>query len=453
MKKIDIVTIKRNIYKIWNHPGFRKYLANTSWLFMGRVFRMVLGFFVGVWVARYLGPDRYGLLSYAQAFVGLFGAIATLGLDGILVREIVKFPEKEGELIGTSFVLKLIGAFFTLLILAIAINFTSSDQITKILIFIIASSTIFQSFNIIDIYFQAKVKSKYAVLANIFAFLLGSTFKIYLILTEAPLIMFGIAILLDSIFLASWYVFWFFRFIKGKAKSFFRSLSFKADVAFSLLKDSWPLILSSMAIMVYMKTDQVMIKEMLGTRELGYYSIVVKLTEIWYFIPIIISSSLFPSIINAKKINKRLYYIRLQKLYTFLFWLALSIALFLTLFGDWLISYIYGCAYTKASPVLKIYAWVLIFVFFGVASSKWLLNENLQKFSFLRTLYGACINIFLNLILINKYGIVGAAIATFISQSISGFWFDLFFKKTRISFFLKLKSILLWRIYDKEENL
>ena len=119
-----------------------------------KLLRMVVGLFVGIWVARYLGPERYGLLSYAMSFVGLFIAIATLGLDSIVVRELVKDESLRSKLLGTAFTLKLIGAFLMLIILAIAVHLTSNDYDTNLLIFIIASATIFQSFNVIDLYFQ-----------------------------------------------------------------------------------------------------------------------------------------------------------------------------------------------------------------------------------------------------------------------------------------------------------
>lgn len=137
-----------------------RYFANTSWLFAEKVLRMIVGLFVGIWVARYLGPEQFGLFSYAQSFVALFAAIATLGLDGIVVRELVKDENRRDELIGTSFWLKLMGAIAVLLLLAIAINFTSNDHYTNVLVFIIASATIFQAFNVVDFYFQAQVLSK-----------------------------------------------------------------------------------------------------------------------------------------------------------------------------------------------------------------------------------------------------------------------------------------------------
>jgi O-antigen/teichoic acid export membrane protein len=195
----------QNIYlkikNLQNHIGFMKYFKNTSWLFGEKIFRMVVGVVVSVWVARYLGPQQFGLFSYAQSFVSLFAALATLGLDGIVVREIVKDESRRDILIGTAFWLKIIGAFLVLLILLIVINFTSNDNNTNILIYIIASATIFQSFNVIDFYFQSKVLSKYVVYANIFSLFISSLLKIFLILQEADLIAFAWVILFDSIVL------------------------------------------------------------------------------------------------------------------------------------------------------------------------------------------------------------------------------------------------------------
>ncbi|HDY85387.1 MAG TPA: flippase, partial [Methylophaga sp.] len=143
-----------------------RYFQNTSWLMGEKILRMSVGLFVGIWVARYLGPEQFGLLSYAQSFVFLFTVIATLGLDGIVVRELVKDKTQRDVLLGTAFGLKLIGAFLILPILAIAVQLTSNDNYTNLLVFIIASATIFQSFNVIDFYYQSKVLSKYVALAN-----------------------------------------------------------------------------------------------------------------------------------------------------------------------------------------------------------------------------------------------------------------------------------------------
>ena len=204
-----IQNLTSKIQNLQQHSGFMKYFKNTSWLFGEKILRMVVGLFVGIWVARYLGPEQFGLFSYAQSFVGLFTAIATLGLDGIVVRELVKDESRRDELIGTAFYLKLIGAIAVLIVLAVAIQFTSNDHYTNVLVFIIASATIFQAFNVVDMYFQAKVLSKYVVYANVISLLISSLIKIALILNDAPLIAFAWATLFDSFILALGFIYFY----------------------------------------------------------------------------------------------------------------------------------------------------------------------------------------------------------------------------------------------------
>ena len=444
-----------------NHEGFLKYLKNTSWLFGEKILRIVVGLFVGIWVARYLGPEQFGLFSYAQSFVGLFTAIATLGLDGIVVRELVKDESRRDELIGTAFWLKILGALGVLIVLAIAVNFTSNDSYTNSLVFIIASATIFQSFNVVDMYFQSKVLSKYIVYANVISLFISSIVKITLILNEAPLIAFAWVILFDSFILASGFIYFYLknrrhneqpnRYSVFDTESSF-AWKFNKSTAFSLLKDSWPLILSGIVISIYMKIDQVMIKEMMNAEAVGQYAAAVRLSEAWYFIPMVIASSLFPAIINAKKQSEELYYARLQKLYSLMVWLAIAIALPMTFLSDWVVHFLYGEQYNQAGSVLMIHIWAGVFVFLGVASGKWLLSENLQIFSTVNTSIGAIVNIWLNYILIPKIGVSGAAWATLISYFVAAYLCLLFFKKTRINFANLSKSLFFIRIFNVQKN-
>ncbi|WP_103560202.1 flippase [Campylobacter concisus] len=420
-----------------------KYFKNTSWLFFEKMLRMFVGLFVGIWVTRYLGPERFGLFSYAQSFVGLFVVIATLGLDGIVVRELVKDESRTNDLIGTAFYLKLIGAILTLLVLVIATQFTSNDRYTNLLVFIIASATIFQSFNVVDMYFQSKVLSKYVVFSNIISLFISSIVKITLILINAPLVAFAWAILFDSIVLALGFIYFFLKYSISEIKK----IKFNKTIAISLLKDSWPLILSGVVISIYMKIDQVMIQDMLGSEAVGQYAAATRLSEIWYFIPTILVSSLFPAIVNARKQSEELYYSRLQKLFDLVVWIAIVIALPMTFLSDMIVDILYGKQYSQAASVLMIHIWASIFVFLGVISSNWYINENLQLLAFLRAFYGMISNIFLNLLLITKYGIQGAAIATLISYMIVDFICDVVNCYSRRIFFMKLNTINPMRIW------
>ena len=429
------MTVKLRSLK--NHQGFMKYFKNTSWLFAEKILRMVVGLFVGVWVARYLGPDKFGLFSYAGSFVGLFTAIATLGLDEIVVRELVKHPHKENELLGTAFYLKLMGAILTFAILYIAIHFTSNNHYTNMMIFIIASATIFQSFNVVDMYFQSKVMSKYVVYANIISLFISSLVKISLILLDAPLLAFAWVVLFDSFVLALGFVYFY---LENNSSVF--KWKFDKMMALDLLQDSWPLILSGIAISLYMRIDQVMIKEMLGNEAVGQYAVAVRFSEIWLFITVSTTSSLFPAIMNAKKVSEKLYIERIKKLYRLLVFISLVISVFIAIFAKYIVLYTYGEQYMASVPLLQMYVWSIVFVFLNNGSWQWYIAENLQHLATIRLFIGAIVNIVLNIWWINLYGLEGAVYATLVSYAVATYLGNLFSSKTIINFKMQTEAIL-----------
>jgi O-antigen/teichoic acid export membrane protein len=415
--------------------GFKKYFTNTSWLMAEKIFRSVILLVVSVYVVRYLGSDRFGLLSYATSFVALFLPIAMLGLDGIVVRELVKDGTRRNELLGTAFFLKLTGAFFALAVLYVAIHLTSDDSFTNLLIFIIALSAVFQSFNVIDFYFQSKVLSKYVVYVNVASLTVSSCVKLFLVWTQAPLLYFAAVSLIESMILAIGLL-----IIYNRQKLNLFEWNLRVKLAVELLKDSWPLMLAGLFISIYMRIDQVMIKQMLDTEAVGQYAVAVKLSEAWYFIPVIVCNSLFPAVVNAKKQSEELYNARLQKLYSLMLWIAIPITVVMTLLASNIVRFLYETEFSEAGPVLAIYSWATPFVFLGVASSQHLITENYTSISFLRTLIGMVLNVLLNITLIPKYGINGAAIATVISYSVATFFIG-FIPKTSKQVVLMLKSI------------
>jgi len=403
-----------------------------------KILRMAVGLFVGVWVARYLGPEKFGLLSYAQSFVFLFTAIATLGLDGIIVRELVKDETQRDVLLGTAFGLKLIGAIIILPVLAVAVQLTNNDNTTNLLVFILASATVFQSFNVIDFYYQSKVLSRYVALANVISLALSSVIKIALILNNAPLIAFALMAVFDMAVLAIGLIFYYQKFSQLKLFNW----RFEWAMAKSLLKDSWPLIFSGLVISVYMKIDQVMIKEMLNVEAVGQYAVAVKLTEMWLFITVAITTSTFPAIVNAKKVNEKLYYARLLDLYRLLILISVVISIGMTIFADKIINLTFGEDYASASSILVIYVWSNIFVFMNNASWRWYITEGLQNIAMQRLFIGAVLNIVLNLFLVKRYGLNGAAIATLISYSIAVYFGNLISKKTIVNFKLLSNAMI-----------
>lgn len=416
--------------------AFKKYFANTSWMFGERIIRMLVGFFVSVYVVRYLGPNDFGLFSYALSFVGLFATLSTLGLDSIVVRELVKAPGRRDELLGSVFNLRIWGGVVSIILLAATVFVSGENSLTTILILIISATNIFQCLNVVEYYFQAKVESKFNVYVQSASMLIAAVLKVVLILTNSPLIYFAIVHASESFFLSIGYF-----LVYKKNNLSITKWHFRKETAKVLLKDAWPLILSGIVISVYARIDQVMIKNMMDTKEVGIYAAAVKLAEAWYFVPIILSSSLFPAILNAKQINEKMYMSRLQKLYDLLAYLAIGFSLFITFFGTLIIDVLYGSKYSGSAPVLTIYVWAGVSVALGIASSQFLVSENLTKISFYRTLVGMILNIGINFYLIPRMGITGAAIATLVSYTIATFSIGLT-KSTYSQFKLMIKSIL-----------
>ncbi len=406
------------------HEGHKRYFANMSWMFLGQMFSLLVSFFIGAWVARYLGPENYGVLSYSIAFVGIFGFIASLGVDGILNRELINTPEKRDELLGTAFRLKLFGGAVALVLAVASVLIFQTDPLMKILVSLFSFSFILQSIGIIGSYFNAEVKSKYNVKATLFATLMSSVLKVLIILSGKGVIWLVVVFVLDSLWQGIGLI---------RAYNYFglkiKNWIFNKTLARSMFKNSWPLMLASAAGFILLKIDQVMIGSMLGNREVGIYAVGVKLVEVWYFIPGIISTALFPAIINAKKTGVELYKKRLNNFYILMVVLPIMMAIPITLLAKPIISIIFGSGYLEAIPVLKIYIWSSVGFFVGNAIGSYLMAENKVKTIFILNLVAMVVNLVLNIILIPLYGLIGASWATLVAYSIVPLWLFIINKK------------------------
>jgi O-antigen/teichoic acid export membrane protein len=429
-----VLSLKRKGLEIWSHEGFQKYFRNTGWMLGGRFFTLLISFTVGVYIARYLGPANYGRLSYVISFVGLFGFLATLGINEILNREIIKNPDQKNTLIGTAFYLKLSGGFLAILSVFIISFFITKDVFTLGLIWIYSTIFIVQSFGVIEIYFQSQVMSKRVVISQLCSNILATILKILVIVTNKGIFWLTLILVTEAILYS---IFLLFSF--KKMNFCIKELKFNFSTAKSILKDSWPLMLSAAAISIYMKIDQVMINNILGNEQTGIYAVAVKLSEVWYLIPMIICTSVFPSLIKNLN-NKDIFEKRISKLYFSMFWLAAAIATFITIFSYPIIKILYGEAYIAAAVPLRIYVWAGLTYFLNIVVTKYFIANNFTRISFYFELIGLLINISLNIILIPKMGVAGAALTTLISYS-SVFFLIFTLKRTRRHGLLILKSI------------
>lgn len=431
--------------KYKNHLALQKALENTGWLFADRLLRMGVGLLISVWVARYLGPLQFGILNFASAFVALFGAVASLGLNGIVVRDLINEPHNATITLGTTFVLQLIGGLSAFGLVVLAIDWVRpNDGLIKSMVVVLGFATVFKASETVKYWFESQVQSKYVVWIENGAFLIFSVIKALLVVKKASLLSFVWTVcaeaILVSVSLMSVYV-----WQRGSLSSW----NIQKHRAVSLIKESWPLALSSMAIMMYMRVDQIMLGQILGDDAVGVFSAAVRISEIWYFVPTAVVASIFPSIIEAKKKSEALYYSRLQKLYDLLVLFALLVAITVTFLSEWLISTLYGHAYQQAGVLLAVHVWAGIFVALNVASGRWFIDQGYSLLALKRNLIGLTVNVSLNIYLIPTYGALGAANSTLLSFIFSAYISDIFSAKTRIAFRQKTRALFFYGAYKR----
>ena len=431
--------------RIEGRQTLQRVINNSGWMFFDKVFRMGIGFFVAVWVTRYLGPEQFGLLSYATAFVSLFAAIANLGLYGFVVRDIVRYPESREEIIGTALFLKCIGGLLCLFFaLAVILIVRRGDSQVHWLVCIIAAGMIFQSFDVFDFWFQSQLQSKYTSFANIPGFLIMTIARMALIFSGASLIAFAWAaffdLLLAGVGLMSAYHLTTRRLV---------SLRVSGKWARRLLSDSWPAIFAGLMWMVYSRIDQVMIGQMLDEKSVGLYAAAVKLAELWYFFPTLILNSMLGMIVAAKEQGDQIYYNRLQQVFDLMAMLSYIFILPLAFFSGKIMAFMYGSAYATAAPVLTVYVVSGIFVFLGHTREYWVTVENITRFSMYSTAVGAVLNVLLNFVLIPVYGTLGAAYATLVSLVMAGYLVNAFHGKTRRIFRLQTRALFLVSLFTR----
>jgi O-antigen/teichoic acid export membrane protein len=408
-----------------------------GWLFFDKILRMGVGVLVGVWVARHLGAEQFGLYSYAVAFVGLFGAIAGLGLQSIVIRDIIRDPTCRDETLGTAAVLQMVGGFLSYgCILGAIYWLRTDDTMAKLLVAILGSVVLLKASEVAAYWFESQVMSKYTVWVQNGIFLIFSSVKVALIFNQATVASFAWAAMAEALAAAI-----FMLVLLSFRGSKIRDLRASLARTKSLLSASWPLLLSGMTIMIYMKIDQIMLGQMLGDEAVGIFSAATRISEIWYFVPMAVVASVFPAILEAKKQSEELYYARLQRLYDLMVFLAVAVALPMTFLATPIVIMLFGEAYRAAGSVLAIHIWAAVFVFLGVASGQWLLAENRQSLSLQRSAIGMLINVSLNYVLIPNFGPMGAASATVFSQAVAAWLFDIANPATKKMFYMKLAAM------------
>lgn len=403
------------VTKLLSRPGLRAAAGNFGWLAVEKGVRLALGTVVALWLARYLGPERLGIWTYCLAIVALVGFVPALGLDSVLKRDLLEQPDRASELLASGIALRLLAGFVAYTGIFVAARFELGLTGEESGLLRVLGLLLFQPAGMVaDLWLQAHLRSKLSVTAQLAALAVGSALRIWMIVNRRPLIDFAWVAVVEAA-CAAVGLMWIAR-RTGMHSGFIAATWRRMGL---LLSETWPLMFTGLAVLVYMKIDEVMLRQMAGAQAVGTYAAATRLSELWYFVPVGLASSVLPAMLRARSQGPAQYQQRLQRYYDISAATAYALSIPIALCAPMIVRILYGAAYAESGPILAVHIWSSVFVFVGVARGQWLVNEKLQRFYLAATCAGAVANVLLNLVLIPRLGGMGAAIATVASYALA----------------------------------
>ncbi|RUO62607.1 flippase [Pseudidiomarina insulisalsae] len=416
----------------------RNVVTHSTWMIAEKALSIGVNLLVTIGLARWLGPETYGQLSYIIAFVALLAPISALGLHSIIIRELGEALATESKVLTTGLVLRLAGGLFSFVVVLLVTGVVELSGSERFSLILIALASSLHAFQVLDYYFQAKNQAQPLVMMRTFVVLSGGAMKLAIANYFPSLELIAAAFAYDYIAYAFGY--WFIYHKCGFGLSL---KSADAIYAKGLLKQSSWLILSGIAAIIYLKIDQVMLGIWGERQDVGIYAVAARLSEAWYIFATVIATAYFSQLVSGRKSSRSLYYVRLQRVTDLLVIFAIAIALTVSAVAGWLVPWLFGAEYEEAVPILRIHIWASVFVFMRAVASKWLIAERLLKFSLLSHLGGAVINVVLNAVLIPHWGGIGAAVATVVAYAVAGFVMFSTSRSTQPMAAIMLKSLVL----------
>jgi len=413
---------------------------NSLLLIFEKIIILGFSFLNSVLLARLAGPEIFGQYSYIISFSGLFAPLCIMGLNNIATKYFVKYPQNSHHYLLSALTVRVIGAILSILIGLVVAFYFSIDKSLFPLLATLLILQCFTVFYIIEYYFLASNKVIFTLKIRLSVLITIGIAKLIVILYGANLValitLHGFGFCLVGL----GYLWVYYQ--AGYHKHQKRAVNIKS-ISSLFHKGKW-LLLSGVAAILYLKIDQIMLAHFHGVTEVAYYAAATKLSEFWYVFPILIANAFNPKLIMLHKENKDQYNNFITKLLSFMMMSALFISLLTYFLSTFIIHFIYGEQYQQSAEILNIHILATIFIFQMAILSKWLIIGKHYKFSLYSHGLGAISNIILNLMLIPKFGGIGAAWATLLSYFIASFFSLTLFKSTRPFMLLMVVAMLKW---------
>ncbi|MFI5371935.1 MAG: flippase [Candidatus Eisenbacteria bacterium] len=411
---------------------------NSGWMLGDRAARLSIGLVVNAWLVRYLGAEQLGLLSFAQSIVVITAVASQLGLETILVRDLVRQPESDLEILGTALRMRVIGWLATLgLAAATAACLRPGDARAMTLTLVCSLTALAQTFDIVETWFQSRTRVAPVVAARMSAFLAGAVAKVIAIATHARLETIALILSVEALASSAALVVAYVR--SGGTPRRWRAAATRAR---GLLRDAWPLMLNSVALVISVRVDQMILTTMRGTGENGIYAAAQRLAEILYFVPAAVIAAANPVLLRSHQRDAVEYKRRLQRVFSVLAVGGLLIAVVVSLGAPLIVRILFGPAFRASAPVLAIQAWSCPPLFLGVAQTNWFIAEGRQRGLLLRSALAAAASVALNLALVPTMGARGAALTMLISQTVAQLLFNAVDPSTRGLFRMQCRALV-----------
>lgn len=412
-------------------------LRNAAWLVADRGFRFVIVFVTGVMVTRHLGPADAGQLGNALALAAILAGLVDLGLDTIVRRDVIHAPATRGAILGTAFWLRL-GAMPAAFGLFAWLSLRDSTAtLNPGLLFGVGLTLCLPAALVFESWFQSQTQARYAVWGQTAGLTLGAALRAGGVVAGASLSWFGwvagFEVLAIGLVLAVLY---------RRTTPNDSAWRFDPDTARQLVRSAWALALTNLAILIYTRIDMVLLSDLRGAHEAGLYAAAVRLTEMGFILPMILVNTLFPRLAQLHRTDPARYHRLIQRLLVGVVWGGIATATFLTVAAPFLVSTLYGPAFSDTARVIMIGAWNCVFAGLGAVRAPWLLLNELQHYGLYFVAMGAALNLALNAWLIPLYGAAGAAGASLATQAFIVFVAPLFFAATRPVVPLLLRAFL-----------
>ncbi len=418
-----------------------KQVENIIWMSLDRIFQMGLGIITNIFVTRYLGKDGTGVISYIKSFCSIFLSLSVVGVSNISIRFFVRERGKQGEILGTLLLIRLIGALFSTGIVILILPFL--NVVDNIRSFIIMLNLVYY-FNVFEVYrywFNTMLKSKIATISSNIIYAFYALICIFFIDHHKSTDWFVLLYIAEMCF-ASFVMFLAYILCDVKVDSKIKAslTTFK-----KIIMDCWPLIIGTVSTTIYTRIDQLMIKGYMDNSAVGVYAVAVTLSELWYFVPQSIAVSILPRLSAEFADKEDSAWQTLVSRMTLLGYVAVIVVIIGAKFA---VKLLYGKDFMDAVPIICIHVIAGIFVCQSQIRGDYFLVKNYTKSSLKANLMGALSNVAFNWVLIPLFGIYGAAIGTLMSYIVYGYLSSLIFPELRGFFKLQCKAFYLKNLLD-----